>query len=88
MSFFFSGSVTCPTFRNEDIALQCSPSQTKHLCLILNAAAHADQNVAQLLAEGAVLLCVTPRVLGKYSRVGKYLNPNPIPKPFRIFFWN
>ena len=31
---------------------------------------------------------VTPRVLGKYSRVGTYPNPNPIPKPFRIFFWN
>ena len=52
--FFFSGSVTCPTFRNEDIALQCSPGQTKHLCLTLNAVAYADQNVAQLLAEGAV----------------------------------
>ena len=34
------------------------------------------------------LMCVTPRVLDKYSREGKHLNPNPIPKPFRIFFWN
>ena len=38
------------------------------------------------LTQIKMLRNFSQRGLFKYSREGKYLNPNPIPKPFRIFF--
>ena len=87
---FFSGNVTCPTICNVNIAFRCSPSQTKHLCLSHSECGSSRRSkcCATSRRGGCSLMCVTPRVLSKYSRVGKYPNPYPIPDPFRIFFVN
>ena len=61
--------------------------------ILLFNAVPAKQNIyvwlwMRQLTQIKMLRNFSQRGLFKYSREGKHLNPNPIPKPFRIFFWN